>query len=151
MKLTHNANCQLKNYDPSYDSYHLRYGNWSGHFCSQEGLAVEEREYQSSHKTFNPKFVLHTRCTGIKMGQRLREWLTDWPNLRSIPCERDIKSLTLYMILCCACRQEPSITVSWAASSSSVGDGRNIQRPTAKHRQSSGIVVEKWGIGLSEP
>jgi hypothetical protein len=37
------------------------------------GLPVEARGQQPTHKTFNPKLVLPTRGTGIKMKQRLRE------------------------------------------------------------------------------
>lgn len=43
-------------------------------FCSQTGLLIEGGGHQSTHKTFNPKFVLPPiRCTGIKMEQRLTE------------------------------------------------------------------------------
>jgi hypothetical protein len=41
--------------------------------CSKAGLQKEEEGHQSTHKTFNPKFVLPTKCAGIKMEQRLRE------------------------------------------------------------------------------
>jgi hypothetical protein len=34
---------------------------------------MEEREQQSTHKTFNLKFILPTSCARIKMEQRLRE------------------------------------------------------------------------------
>jgi hypothetical protein len=62
------------------------YGVRSGHLYSQVEFPVEGK----SHKTFNPKYVLPTRCKGIKMEQRLRDWSTnDWPNLRLIPCKRD--------------------------------------------------------------
>jgi hypothetical protein len=36
-----------------------------------------ERDHHSTHKTFNPKFVLHTRCAGIKTEQGLREHPTN--------------------------------------------------------------------------
>ena len=36
-------------------------------FCSQVGLPVERQEHQPTHKTFNPKFVIPTRYSGIKM------------------------------------------------------------------------------------
>jgi hypothetical protein len=37
-------------------------------------------------KTFQPKFILSTRCTETKIEQSLREWITnDWPNLIPIP------------------------------------------------------------------
>lgn len=35
--------------------------------CSQEGLPIEVEGHQLTHKTFNSKFVLLTRCTRIKM------------------------------------------------------------------------------------
>jgi hypothetical protein len=42
--------------------------------CIQAGLPVEGRGHQPTHKTFfNPKFVLLTKCAGIKIEQRLRE------------------------------------------------------------------------------
>jgi hypothetical protein len=40
---------------------------------SQAGLPVEEGGHQPTHKTFNRKLVLPTRCIGIKMEQILRE------------------------------------------------------------------------------
>ena len=53
--------------------------------CSQAGLPEEGEGHQPTHKTLDLKFVLPTRCAGIKIEQRLREWPTnDWPNLRPI-------------------------------------------------------------------
>jgi hypothetical protein len=42
---------------------------------SQAGLTVEVEggRRQPIHKTFNPYFVLSTRCTEIKMEQSIRE------------------------------------------------------------------------------
>jgi hypothetical protein len=40
---------------------------------SQEKLAVEGVEHQSTNKNINPNFDLPTRYTGIKMKQILRE------------------------------------------------------------------------------
>jgi hypothetical protein len=55
-------------------------------FCNQARLPMEGGEYQSTHKTFNPKFFLPTRYAGIKMEQKLRKWPTRyWPNLRPMP------------------------------------------------------------------
>ena len=80
-------------------------------FCSQAGLSVERGGYQPTHKTFNPKFVLATRCAGIKIEKRLKKWPTnDWPSLRPLHGKKN-QTLTLLMILCYTCRQEPSITV----------------------------------------
>jgi hypothetical protein len=57
--------------------------------CSQAGLLVEGGGLQSNHKTLNPKFVLPTRCAGIKMEQRMREWpAIGWLHLRPIPWEK---------------------------------------------------------------
>jgi hypothetical protein len=54
--------------------------------CSQVGLPVEEGRHQTPYKTFNLKFVLLTRCAGIKMEQRVRGWPTnDCSTLRPIP------------------------------------------------------------------
>ena len=58
-------------------------------FCRQAGLPVKRVGLQYNHKTLNPKFVLPTRCAGIKMEQRLREWpANDWLHLRPIPWEK---------------------------------------------------------------
>jgi hypothetical protein len=58
---------------------------------SQASLPMEGARHQPIHKTFNPKFVLTTRCPGIKMEQKLREWpINDWSNLRPTPWERTI-------------------------------------------------------------
>jgi hypothetical protein len=62
--------------------YHLlNYVHSSFIHNSQIGLPVEGGEHQPTHKTFNSKFVLLRKFTGIKMEQRLGEWLTnDCPN-----------------------------------------------------------------------
>ena len=53
--------------------------------CSQAELPEEGGGHQSTHKSFNSKSVLPTRCAGLKIKQRLREEPTsDW----LIPCER---------------------------------------------------------------
>ena len=39
----------------------------------QEGLPVKGGEYQHTHKSNNPKFILPTRYSWIIMEQRLRE------------------------------------------------------------------------------
>ena len=39
----------------------------------QEGLPVKGGEYQHTHNSIKPKFILPTRYSGIKMEQRLRE------------------------------------------------------------------------------
>jgi hypothetical protein len=41
--------------------------------CTQAGLPSEGGVHQPIHKPFNLKFVLPTRCAGIKMEQKLRE------------------------------------------------------------------------------
>jgi hypothetical protein len=56
--------------------------------CSQAGHSVGGGGHPT-HETLNPKSVLPTRCTGIKMEQRLSKRSTnDWPNLRPISCEK---------------------------------------------------------------
>ena len=56
----------------------------------QAGLPVVGQGHQLTHKTSNPKFVLPTRCAGIKIEQRLREVTTsDCPSFNHIPWERD--------------------------------------------------------------
>jgi hypothetical protein len=57
--------------------------------CNDVGLSVEGGEHQPTHKIFNSKFVLPTRCAAIKEDQSLREWPTNvWPILKPIPCEK---------------------------------------------------------------
>jgi hypothetical protein len=57
--------------------------------CSQAGFPKEGEENQSTHKTINPKFVLPTRCAGIKMEERLKKQpINDYTNLRPIPFGR---------------------------------------------------------------
>jgi hypothetical protein len=36
--------------------------------CNQARLLVEGLEHKSSHKTFNPHFVLPVRCAKVKYG-----------------------------------------------------------------------------------
>ena len=48
--------------------------------------SVEELEHQPSHKIFSLQFFLPTRCAGVKMEQKVREWpINDWSNLRPMP------------------------------------------------------------------
>ena len=46
-------------------------------FGSQTRLPVGGYGQQSTHKTFNSKCVLPTRCAGTKLEQRRREWPTN--------------------------------------------------------------------------
>ena len=41
--------------------------------CSQAGILEGEGEHEPTYKIFDQKLVLPTRCTGIKMEQRLKE------------------------------------------------------------------------------
>jgi hypothetical protein len=59
------------------------------------------------------------------------------------------QSLALLVILCYACKQDPSIIVSKEVSSSS--EWKQTERPTAKHHQELGSLVKEWGIGFREP
>jgi len=57
--------------------------------CSQARLLMEGGGHQHTHKIFDPKFALPTRCVEIKTEQKLRESTTNnWPNLRPIPWAR---------------------------------------------------------------
>jgi hypothetical protein len=57
--------------------------------CNQVGIPEEEKEHQTTHKTFNLKFFLPTGCTGIRKEQRLRGQLTnDRPDLEHFPCKK---------------------------------------------------------------
>lgn len=42
-------------------------------FCSQAELPVEEGGHQHTHKTFDPKFVLHTSSVGTKIEGMVNE------------------------------------------------------------------------------
>jgi hypothetical protein len=44
--------------------------------CNQASLPVVGLWYQPSHKTFDPQFVLSTRCAMAKVAQNLWEWPT---------------------------------------------------------------------------
>ena len=69
--------------------------------CSQVGLSVDGGRHQPTHKPFDPKSVLTTRCAGIKMEQRLRGWPTnDWPNLRLITWEKPTSDTFNDILLC---------------------------------------------------
>lgn len=68
--------------------------------CSLVGLLVERGGHQPIHKIFNPKLVLPTRYTGIKMEQRLKVRQTNaWPNLRPLPWERVNLEIIYYTLL----------------------------------------------------
>lgn len=96
--------------------------------CIQERPPEDGRGHQYSNKIFNPKFILPTRCSGIKMEKRLRaQPMTPLLEIHSVWLSQ---LLTLLMTVCYVCRQEPNITISREASSSS--GWRQRQRPTAK-------------------
>lgn len=74
--------------DPTGGSYQWEIETEVATFCSQKGHPVEGG-HQLTHKIFNPKFVLPTRCAKINLEQRLREQsINDWPNLRPTSRER---------------------------------------------------------------
>jgi len=53
--------------------------------CNQERFLMKELGHQQSHQTFDPQFVLPTRCAGVKMS-RLERWpINDWSSLRAMP------------------------------------------------------------------
>jgi hypothetical protein len=60
--------------DPSIDSYQrwIQRLKWPP-LVARQDLPTEGGGHQYTHKTFNPIFVLPTRCAGKKMEQRLRE------------------------------------------------------------------------------
>ena len=63
---------------------------------------------------FPPQTVPVWKKCRDKLEHRLNEWpSSDWPNLGSIPWV-STKPWHYYM-LCCACRQEPSMAVLWEA------------------------------------
>jgi len=70
---------------------------------ARQDFQRREGRHQSTHKTFNPKFVLPTSCVEIKMEQILRKKPTkNCLNFRPLPQERT--NSTLLMILYSACR-----------------------------------------------
>jgi hypothetical protein len=99
--------------------------------CDQRRLPMEGLWYQTSHRTFNPQSVLLTRCTGVKLERNLRKWPTNgWIQLETHDM-RGSPPLTLLMILCYTCRQEPSITIIRETSPSNWW--KQMQRSTVKH------------------
>ena len=57
-------------------------------YCSQAEPPVKQYEYNPTHKTFDPIFILSIKNAGLRAAEwsRLREWPTNnWPNLRPIP------------------------------------------------------------------
>ena len=90
------------------------------------------------------KFVPPTRCLRIWMEQTRREWMVhQWLGQLETHGTGESQSLTLLIILCCDCRQEPRITASWEASSSSMW--KQMQKPIAKHQAELGESCEKIG------
>jgi hypothetical protein len=88
------------------------------------GPPVERWGHQPTHKIFNPKLFLCKRNAGTKMEQSLKEWLT------SDPWTGKHQSLTLLLLLCCICRQEPCMAIFWEAL---LATDRQMQILTAKH------------------
>jgi hypothetical protein len=78
---------------------------------SQVGLPVEGGKHQPTHKTY-PKSVLLTRCTGIKDGAEIKERASHCLDQLETQFMGESQPLTLLMILCYACGQESSISVS---------------------------------------
>jgi hypothetical protein len=75
----------------------------------------------------------------------IREWPTrDWPNLRLIPWESS--PMTLLMVFCYTCRQEPSIILSERLNSTA--DGNRCRDSQPNIRQNLGIMwksrVKNW-------
>ena len=76
---------------------------------NQAGLLVEEEV----HQTFNTKFVLPTRYTGIKMEQKPgNSKPMTAPTLDPSHVRKPIPDTATDTLICYAFRQEPSITVS---------------------------------------
>jgi len=79
--------------------------------CSQAKLPVERGRHEPTHKNFNPKFALPTRCTEITDGAVIEAMAKQWlARLETYPMGESQPPILL-MMLCYACRQEPSITV----------------------------------------
>ena len=114
--------------------------------CNQTRILMEELGHKPSHKTVDSWFVLPTRCAGVKDGAEFEGRPNQWLVELEIHAMQRRSPLTLLIILCYACRQEPHITVSWDASSTS--RWRQMQRLTAKHLE--GSLVEEWGIEVSK-
>jgi hypothetical protein len=79
-------------------------------------------------------------------GQR---WNRDWGNDQAITGPSMYQSLTLLMILCYACRQEPSMAVFWKAPPCTWL--RWMQRPRAKHQVKLGDLYGRVGRKIEVP
>jgi hypothetical protein len=89
--------------------------------------------YTSIHRQdLQPKL-----CLAYKMGRDKDTAETEETAKKWLPHTMwESQHLTAFMIFCYACRQKPSITVSWEASWSSRWS--QVQRPTAKHQMELG-------------
>ena len=83
-----------------------------------------------------PAYKMCRNTDEAETKRTVNQWL---PQLEIHPT-RERQPLTLLVILCYACRQESSITVSWEASSSS--RWKQIERPAAKHQTE---LRTSWG------
>jgi hypothetical protein len=81
---------------------------------------------------------------GIETEGMANQWLTQ-PETHPI---NKNQTLTLLMILCYVCRQEPNINVLWEFHLS--GDGNRCRDPQPNLRQSSGSLVEELWEGLRD-
>jgi hypothetical protein len=79
--------------------------------CSQAGTPVELSGHQPAHKTFYPKCILSTRNASTGHGAETEGMTKQYQvQLETHPMGKH-QSLTLSMILCYACRQDPSMAV----------------------------------------
>jgi hypothetical protein len=74
-----------------------------------------------------------------------KQWL---PQTETYPMGKN-QSLTLLMIFCYVCWQEPGITVLWVAPLAA--NGKRCRDPQPNIRWSSGSLVEELGEGLRDP
>lgn len=60
-------------------------------FCNQASLSAEELEHQPSHKPFDVQFILHARCTEVKLPQNLWEWEGEGEGLEDEGGETEVR------------------------------------------------------------
>jgi hypothetical protein len=116
------------------------YRNWSGYLLKPGRTSSGDKGTSIYPQNLQPKIYPANKMCRHKDGAKNWETANQWlPQLVIHPMWET--TLTLLIILCNACRQEePSITVSGEASSSS--GWRQTQRPTAKHQAE---LRESWG------
>jgi hypothetical protein len=109
------------------------YGDWTGHLCTLAGLRVEGGGTSTYPQNLQLKICPASRMHKDKDGAETEEMTNQWLAQFETHPKGESQPLTLLMVLCYAYRWEPSIKISWEASSSSIW-WKQIQRRIAKHQ-----------------